>query len=91
MAFRLREAGRRQTHRRPEEPAITLQQQRIHVASGSSYEPEIGFCRALRVGDRVLVSGTAPVWPDGFSALLQPPWTCWLSRCGLPVIGSTPA
>ncbi|HEX2645997.1 MAG TPA: RidA family protein [Candidatus Dormibacteraeota bacterium] len=25
----------------------------------------MGFCRALRVGDRVLVSGTAPIWPDG--------------------------
>lgn len=35
------------------------------VASGSPYEPVIGFCRALRAGDRVLVSGTAPVWPDG--------------------------
>jgi enamine deaminase RidA (YjgF/YER057c/UK114 family) len=43
---------------------MTLQQ-RTHVASGSPYEPRIGFCRALRVGDRVLVSGTAPVWPDG--------------------------
>jgi len=25
----------------------------------------IGFSRAVRVGDRVLVSGTAPIWPDG--------------------------
>jgi enamine deaminase RidA (YjgF/YER057c/UK114 family) len=25
----------------------------------------IGFSRAVRAGDRVLVSGTAPVWPDG--------------------------
>jgi enamine deaminase RidA (YjgF/YER057c/UK114 family) len=25
----------------------------------------MGFSRALRVGSRVLVSGTAPVWPDG--------------------------
>jgi enamine deaminase RidA (YjgF/YER057c/UK114 family) len=44
---------------------LTFQQQRTHVASGSPYEPEIGFSRALRVGNRVLVSGTAPVWPDG--------------------------
>jgi enamine deaminase RidA (YjgF/YER057c/UK114 family) len=36
-----------------------------HVSSGSPYEPVIGFSRALRVGDRVLVSGTAPIWPDG--------------------------
>jgi enamine deaminase RidA (YjgF/YER057c/UK114 family) len=25
----------------------------------------VGFSRALRVGDRVLVAGTAPIWPDG--------------------------
>jgi enamine deaminase RidA (YjgF/YER057c/UK114 family) len=35
------------------------------VRSGSPYEATIGFSRAVRVGDRVLVSGTAPVWPDG--------------------------
>jgi enamine deaminase RidA (YjgF/YER057c/UK114 family) len=38
---------------------------RPRVSSGSPYEAPIGFCRALRVGDRVVVSGTAPVWPDG--------------------------
>jgi enamine deaminase RidA (YjgF/YER057c/UK114 family) len=38
---------------------------RRRVSSGSPYEPVIGFCRALAVGDRVLVAGTAPVWPDG--------------------------
>jgi len=35
------------------------------VSSGSPYEPRIGFSRAVRVGNRVLVSGTAPVWPNG--------------------------
>jgi enamine deaminase RidA (YjgF/YER057c/UK114 family) len=35
------------------------------VSSGSPYEAPIGFSRAIRVGDRVLVAGTAPVWPDG--------------------------
>lgn len=39
--------------------------ERRRVHSGSPYEPRIGFSRAVRVGDRVLVSGTAPVWPDG--------------------------
>ncbi|PZS40469.1 MAG: hypothetical protein DLM62_02745 [Pseudonocardiales bacterium] len=35
------------------------------VESGSPFEKTIGFSRAVRVGDRVLVSGTTPVWPDG--------------------------
>jgi enamine deaminase RidA (YjgF/YER057c/UK114 family) len=39
--------------------------ERQHFSSGSPYEPKIGISRALRVGDRVLVAGTAPIWPDG--------------------------
>jgi enamine deaminase RidA (YjgF/YER057c/UK114 family) len=39
--------------------------ERRNVSSGSPYEPIIGFSRAVRVGERVLVAGTAPVWPDG--------------------------
>ena len=35
------------------------------ISSGSPYEPVIGFSRAVVVGDRVFVSGTAPVMPDG--------------------------
>jgi len=35
------------------------------IPSGSPYEPVIGFSRAVVVGDRVFVSGTAPVMPDG--------------------------
>lgn len=35
------------------------------IRSGSPWEPVIGFSRAVRVGDRVLVSGTGPVWRDG--------------------------
>lgn len=38
---------------------------RQRVRSGSPWEPRIGFSRAVRAGDRVLVSGTAPVFPDG--------------------------
>ena len=38
--------------------------ERQRVASGSPYEPAIGFSRAVRVGQRILVSGTAPIWPD---------------------------
>ena len=39
--------------------------ERQHFSSGSPWEDRFGYCRAVRVGDRVLVSGTAPVWPDG--------------------------
>src|SRR5438093_2649309 len=37
----------------------------VRISSGSPYEDVIGFSRAVRVGDRVLISGTTPVWPDG--------------------------
>jgi enamine deaminase RidA (YjgF/YER057c/UK114 family) len=38
---------------------------RRRISSGSPFEGRIGFSRAVREGDRILVSGTAPVWPDG--------------------------
>ena len=38
---------------------------RQKVSSGSPFEPTIGFSRAVRAGNHVFVSGTAPVWPDG--------------------------
>jgi enamine deaminase RidA (YjgF/YER057c/UK114 family) len=38
---------------------------RARISSGSPFEATIGFSRAVRAGDRVVVSGTAPVWPDG--------------------------
>ncbi len=41
--------------------------ERQRIASGSPFEPTIGFSRALRVGDRVHVSGTGPVVPGGRS------------------------
>ena len=37
------------------------------TASASPYESAYGFSRAVRVGDRILVAGTAPVEPDGSS------------------------
>jgi enamine deaminase RidA (YjgF/YER057c/UK114 family) len=39
--------------------------ERRHARSGSPFEDTIWFSRAVRVGDTVCVSGTAPVWPDG--------------------------
>lgn len=38
---------------------------RRSVSSGSPFEPRIGFSRAVRVGDVVAVSGTAPIDADG--------------------------
>jgi enamine deaminase RidA (YjgF/YER057c/UK114 family) len=39
--------------------------ERQRISSGSPFEPKVGISRALRVENRVLVSGTAPIWPDG--------------------------
>jgi enamine deaminase RidA (YjgF/YER057c/UK114 family) len=39
--------------------------ERRRVSSGSPFEPRIGFSRATRVGDRIFVSGTGPIWEDG--------------------------
>ncbi len=35
------------------------------IASGSPYEPIVGFSRAVRVCRQVFVAGTAPIMPDG--------------------------
>jgi len=39
--------------------------ERQRASSGSPREPEIGFSRAVRVGNHVAVAGTAPIGPDG--------------------------
>jgi enamine deaminase RidA (YjgF/YER057c/UK114 family) len=41
---------------------------RKHVSSGSPYERSTGFSRAVRVGDRITVAGTAPIASDGSAA-----------------------
>lgn len=40
------------------------------VSSGSYLEPVIGFSRAVRVGDIVVVGGTAPIKPEGGTAAI---------------------
>jgi enamine deaminase RidA (YjgF/YER057c/UK114 family) len=37
--------------------------QRQHISSGAAFEDRVGYSRAVRVGDRVWVSGTAPIMP----------------------------
>ena len=39
--------------------------ERLLVSSGSPYEPVVGYSRAVRVDDRVFVSGCAPIMPEG--------------------------
>ena len=38
---------------------------RVTVSTGAPWEETVGYCRAVRVGDHVAVSGTAPVGDDG--------------------------
>jgi enamine deaminase RidA (YjgF/YER057c/UK114 family) len=45
--------------------------ERRRASSGSPYEPVIGFSRAIRVGDRILVSGTGPVGADDADTAAQ--------------------
>lgn len=39
--------------------------ERLNVSSGSPFEPQIGFSRAVRLGNVIAVSGTAPLGPNG--------------------------
>jgi enamine deaminase RidA (YjgF/YER057c/UK114 family) len=39
--------------------------ERLRISSGSPFEPTIGFSRAVRVGNRVVISGTGPVVSGG--------------------------
>lgn len=53
------------------------------ISSGSPFEATIGFSRAVRVGDRVIVSGTAPIGADGS---VDPDPSAQADRC-IEIIG----
>jgi enamine deaminase RidA (YjgF/YER057c/UK114 family) len=59
-------------------------QRRQRISSGSPFEATIGFSRAGLVGDRVVVSGTEPNWPDGSC---DPDVAAQTRRC-LEIIGA---
>jgi enamine deaminase RidA (YjgF/YER057c/UK114 family) len=47
--------------------------ERQHITSGAAFEERVGYSRAVRVGDHVYVSGTAPIMPGD----ADPPTTAY--------------
>lgn len=43
--------------------------ERRRATSGSPFETQFGFCRAVREGNRIIVAGTGPIEPDGSTTL----------------------
>lgn len=72
---------------------LALMHERHRVRSGSPYEGRYGFSRAVRVGRRVIVAGTAPIEPEGGcapDALAQARRCCAIICAALGEAGATP-
>ena len=66
---------------------------RSRASSGSPYEGSVGFCRAVRVGQHIAVSGTAPINADGHVSMdpAQQTRRCWEIALGaLAELGGRP-
>lgn len=61
---------------------------RQNIAGSSPYEPIVGFSRAVRVGNTVHVSGTAPVGADDADAATQTRHTLEIIRAALEKAGA---
>ena len=68
--------------------------ERRRATSGSPLEERYGYSRAVRAGDRVVVSGTAPGSPDGLvdpDAGAQARSCCEIIVAALEDLGASPA
>jgi len=67
---------------------------RRHAFSGAPLEEPYGYSRAVRVGQRIVVSGCAPIWPDGScdpDPGIQAHRCLEIVRAALEELGSSPA
>lgn len=68
---------------------------RQRARSGSPYEAQFGFSRAVRVGDRIVVAGTGPIEDDGSTtpgdAAAQAARCCALIVRAIEQLGGTAA
>jgi enamine deaminase RidA (YjgF/YER057c/UK114 family) len=62
---------------------------RRRASSGSPFEPTIGFSRAIRAGDRILVSGTGPVGADDAGVATQMRRCVEIVAAALDELGAT--
>ncbi|HEV2953486.1 MAG TPA: RidA family protein [Candidatus Dormibacteraeota bacterium] len=43
-----------------------FREKRVRVSTNTPFEETLGYSRAIRVGNRVILSGCAPIWTEGF-------------------------
>jgi enamine deaminase RidA (YjgF/YER057c/UK114 family) len=63
--------------------------ERRRASSGSPFEPVIGFSRAIRIQDRILVSGTGPVGADDADPATQMRRCIEIVESALKELGAT--